>query len=328
MIEVEGLTKYYGNFPAIRDVTFRVETGEIVGFLGPNGAGKTTTMRIITCFSPASAGTARIEGLDVRRDSLKIREKVGYLPENVPLYDWMRVNEYLGFVARAKGIPKSQRRSEVERVALASGADQVMRRIIRSLSKGYRQRVGLAQALIGDPSILVLDEPTIGLDPKQIREIRELIKGFSQDRTVILSSHILPEVSQVCDRVVIINKGAIVAEDSPGNLTGGHGKARRTQIAVKAPESDVRSLCASVPGVLSVESTGTANAEETSFIVEATPENDVRPHLARAVMKKGWDLMELTPLEVSLEDVFIDLVTEENQESVEKTEDIQTEVAQ
>ncbi|MDQ7783522.1 MAG: ABC transporter ATP-binding protein [Desulfomonilaceae bacterium] len=313
MIEVEGLTKYYGNFPAVRDVTFRVESGEIVGFLGPNGAGKTTTMRILTCFSPATSGTARILGMDVRHESLKIREKVGYLPENVPLYDWMRVGKYLDFVARAKRIPSDKRKTEIDRVAKSAGVDQVMGRIVRSLSKGYRQRVGLAQALIGDPPILILDEPTIGLDPKQIREIRDLIKGFSRDRTVILSTHILPEVSQVCSRVVIINKGSIVAEDTPDNLIGGHGGARKARVTVKAPESDLLQLLSSVRGVSSVESQGATNSTETSVIVETLPETDVRPELARAVIEKGWDLMELRPLQVSLEDVFIDLVTEESQ---------------
>jgi len=315
MIEVEGLTKYYGNFPAIRDVSFRVESGEIVGFLGPNGAGKTTTMRIITCFSPATSGVARVLGMDVRSDSLKIREKVGYLPENVPLYDWMRVSKYLEFVARAKRIPSDRRKAEIASVAKSAGVDQVMGRIIRSLSKGYRQRVGLAQALIGDPPILILDEPTIGLDPKQIREIRDLIKGFSRDRTVILSSHILPEVSQVCNRVVIINKGSIVAEDTPENLTSGHDKAKKARLTVKAPESELLQLLSSVRGVASVDPVGATNAKETSVIVETQPETDVRAELARAVIEKGWDLMELRPLEVSLEDVFIDLVTEENQES-------------
>lgn len=313
MIEVEGLTKYYGNFPAVRDVTFRVESGEIVGFLGPNGAGKTTTMRILTCFSPATSGTARILGMDVRHESLKIREKVGYLPENVPLYDWMRVGKYLDFVARAKRIPSDKRKTEIDRVAKSAGVDQVMGRIVRSLSKGYRQRVGLAQALIGDPPVLVLDEPTIGLDPKQIREIRDLIKGFSRDRTVILSTHILPEVSQVCSRVVIINKGSIVAEDTPDNLIGGHGGSRKARVTVKAPESDLLQLISSVRGVSSVESQGATNSTETSVIVETLPETDVRPELARAVIEKGWDLMELRPLQVSLEDVFIDLVTEESQ---------------
>ncbi len=224
MIEVEGLTKYYGRLAAIKDMTFRVETGDIVGFLGPNGAGKTSTMRILTCFSPASAGRATILGMDARTDSLRIRQKIGYLPENVPLYEWMRVRSYLEFVARAKGVPSAERSREVDHVAQSVGVDQVMHKLIRWLSKGYRQRVGLAQALIGDPPILILDEPTIGLDPKQIREIRQLIKGFSQSRTVILSTHILPEVSQICDRVIIINKGSIVAEDTPLNLTKGHGK--------------------------------------------------------------------------------------------------------
>lgn len=327
MIEVEGLTKYYGSFPAIQGVSFRVESGEIVGFLGPNGAGKSTTMRILTCFSPATSGSARILGMDVRYDSLKIREKVGYLPENVPLYDWMRVSEYLEFVARAKGLSSKERSREVARVAEASGIDQVMRKIIRSLSKGYRQRVGLAQALVGDPPILVLDEPTIGLDPKQIREIRELIRGFAQHRTVILSSHILPEVSQVCNRVVIINKGSIIAEDTPENLIAGHEKSSRARVSVKAPEADVCSLLSSVPDVVSVEPAGTTNSDETSVIVEAKPETDVRPALARAVMEKGWDLMELRPIEVSLEDVFIDLVTEEDQEPVDKADVEQAEVA-
>jgi ABC-2 type transport system ATP-binding protein len=327
MIEVEGLTKYYGNFPAIRDVTFRVEAGEIVGFLGPNGAGKTTTMRILTCFSPATSGVARVLGMDVRNDSLKIREKVGYLPENVPLYEWMRVSKYLEFVARAKRIPSDRRKTEIARVAKSVGVDQVMGRIIRSLSKGYRQRVGLAQALIGDPPILVLDEPTIGLDPKQIREIRDLIKGFSRDRTVILSSHILPEVSQVCSRVVIINKGTIVAEDTPENLTGGHDKAKKARVTVKAPERDLIQLLASVQGVASVDPVGATNTEETSVIIETLPETDVRPELARAIIEKGWDLMELRPLEVSLEDVFIDLVTEENQAPSGNAVEAQAEVA-
>ncbi|MFH1114975.1 MAG: ABC transporter ATP-binding protein [Pseudomonadota bacterium] len=327
MIEVEGLTKYYGNFPAVRDVTFRVETGEIVGFLGPNGAGKTTTMRILTCFSPATSGAARILGMDVRTDSLKIREKIGYLPESVPLYDWMRVGKYLEFVARAKRIGSDRRRTEIDRVAQSVGVDGVMGKIIRSLSKGYRQRVGLAQALIGDPPILVLDEPTIGLDPKQIREIRDLIKGFTRDRTVILSSHILPEVSQVCSRVVIINNGSIVAEDTPENLIGGYDRSRKSRITVKAPRSDLLQLLASVQGVASVDPIETADGNETSVIVETEPETDVRAEMARAIIEKGWDLMELRPLEASLEDVFIDLVTEESQEPGVGTVETPAEVA-
>ena len=313
MIEVEGLTKFYGRLAAIKDVNFRVESGEIVGFLGPNGAGKTTTMRILTCFCPASSGEARVLGMDVRTESLKIREKVGYLPENIPLYDWMRVKAYMDFVARAKGVAAADRPAEIDRVAEAVGLSQVMGKIIRWLSKGYRQRVGLAQALIGDPPILILDEPTIGLDPKQIREIRRLIKGFSQNRTVILSTHILPEVSQICDRVIIINKGSIVAEDSPDNLTRGHGKSSRTQLVVRAPEDEVRSFLLTLDGVRSVLPS-TASNDENGVIVEAAFETDVRPELARAVLGKGWDLLELRPIHVSLEDVFIDLVTEETED--------------
>src|SRR5271157_1054827 len=314
MIEVEKLTKYYGRLAAIKDVSFRVESGEIVGFLGPNGAGKTTTMRILTCFSPASSGKATIMGVDAREDSMKIRRQLGYLPEHVPLYEWMRVGAYLHFVARAKAVASSARQEEVDHVAKAVGISEVSGMLIRNLSKGFRQRVGLAQALIGNPPILILDEPTIGLDPKQIREIRRLIKGFSQNRTVILSTHILPEVSQVCDRVIIINKGSIVAEDSPENLTSGHGKSSRTQIAVRAPEEEVRSLLSTLDGVLSVVPAGAATNDENAVIVEAAAETDVRPELARAVLGKGWDLLELRPIHVSLEDVFIDLVTEETED--------------
>jgi ABC-2 type transport system ATP-binding protein len=316
MIEVEGLTKYYGRLTAIKDVNFRVESGEIVGFLGPNGAGKTSTMRILTCFSPASSGVARVLGMDTRDDSLKIREKVGYLPENVPLYDWMRVKSYLDFVARAKRISSLDRPKEIKRVTESVGLDQVMGKIIKSLSKGYKQRVGLAQALLGNPPILILDEPTIGLDPKQIREIRQLIRGFSKDRTVILSTHILPEVSQVCDRVIIINKGAIVAEDSPANLLRNHGKFSRTQVTAKAKPEEIVALFSGIAGIHSALPAMGTNSDEATVTVEAAPEIDIRPTLARAVMEKGWDLLELRNLQVSLEDVFIDLITEENEEQV------------
>jgi ABC-2 type transport system ATP-binding protein len=322
MIEVDGLTKYYGRLAAIKDVNFKVGQGEIVGFLGPNGAGKTTTMRILTCFSPATSGRATILGMDVGTDSLKIRQKVGYLPENVPLYDWMRVRAYLDFVARAKGISSHHRSKEVGRVAASVGLDGAMGKIIRVLSKGFRQRVGLAQALLGDPPILILDEPTIGLDPKQIREIRNLIKGFANNRTVILSTHILPEVSQVCDRVIIINKGTIVAEDTPNNLTRSYGKSTRCHLVARAPEGEVMALFRTFPDVISVKLDGDSVNDETSVTVEASPELDIRPVLARAVLEKNWDLLELRPIQVSLEDVFIDLVTEEI-EAASSTEDLE-----
>lgn len=315
MIEVEGLTKYYGRLAAIKDVSFRVNSGEIVGFLGPNGAGKTTTMRILTCFSPPSAGNVKVLGMDVRTDSLQIRRKIGYLPENVPLYDWMRVRSYLQFVARAKAVPASERSAEIRRVAESVGVDDVMNKLIRWLSKGYRQRVGLAQALIGNPPILVLDEPTIGLDPRQIREIRQLIRGFARDRTVILSTHILPEVSQVCDRVVIIKQGTIVAEDSPENLTRTHGKSSRCHVVVRAPMEEVRALVTGIKGVKSVRIDAPSNAELVEAVVEAGPDVEIGPTIARAILGKSWDLLELRPLHASLEDVFIELVTEETEEA-------------
>lgn len=311
MIEVRGLTKFYGRLPAIKDVNFRVESGEIVGFLGPNGAGKTTTMRILTCFSPATAGEVRILDMDVRDHSLEIRRKVGYLPENVPLYSWMRVKSYLGFVSRAKGVSASSRDEEIQRVAAAVGINHVMGRIIRTLSKGYKQRVGLAQALIGDPPILVLDEPTIGLDPRQIKDIRELVKSFARNRTVILSTHILPEVSQVCDRVIIINKGTIVAEDTPSNLTRLHTKASRIALTVKAPVEDLKAALGAVPGIQAVNVKDDAGDGAARVVVESDPNVSAAASIARAVVDKGWDLLALSPIDVSLEDVFIDLVTEE-----------------
>ncbi|MFZ5867864.1 MAG: ABC transporter ATP-binding protein [Thermodesulfobacteriota bacterium] len=328
MIEVQGLTKNYGRLAAIKDVNFRVESGEIVGFLGPNGAGKTTTMRILTCFSPPTSGTARVLDLDVWRDSLEIRRKVGYLPENAPLYSWMRVKGYLQFVARAKAVASNQVSSELDRVAQDVGISHVMGQVIRSLSKGYRQRVALAQALIGDPPLLILDEPTIGLDPKQIREIRQLIKGFARNRTVILSTHILPEVSQVCDRVIIINKGSIVAEDSPSALTQRHEKSHRVEVLVRAPEQELMSFLSSLEGVTSVHPP--SRLPEHNGVVGAAIESkhgtDLRALVARSIVEKGWDLLELKALDVSLEDVFIDLVTEEVEERT--AQETQGEVAQ
>src|SRR5213594_3421964 len=221
MVEVSGLTKYYGDLCAIQDVSFAVQRGEILGFLGPNGAGKTTTMRIITGFMPANQGTVKVENFDVQTQSREVRKRIGYLPENPPVYSHMTVSSYLEFVARIKGVPKKQVRGSLERVLQKCSLTEVASRLIGHLSKGYRQRVGLAQALIHDPPVLILDEPTIGLDPRQIIEIRSLIKTLGGKRTVVLSTHILPEVSQVCDKVVIINDGRIVVEDELANLMRG-----------------------------------------------------------------------------------------------------------
>jgi ABC-2 type transport system ATP-binding protein len=327
MIEVMGLTKYYGRLAAIRDVNFQVDAGEIVGFLGPNGAGKTTTMRILTCFTPATAGTVKVSGVDIDEDSMTVRRKIGYLPENVPLYNWMRVRSYLEFVARAKGVPSSDRNKEIDRVSSLVGIQDVQPKMIRWLSKGYRQRLGLAQALIGDPPIIILDEPTIGLDPRQIREIRNLIRSFAQNKTVILSTHILPEVSEVCTRVIIINKGSIVAEDTPENLISGSGKASRIQITLRAPELESKELISTLGGVSSVKTDTPFHDGAVTLTVESEHGRDVRPELARTVVGKNWDLLELRSIDVSLEDVFIDLVTEETNEVVSEENTVEREVA-
>jgi ABC-2 type transport system ATP-binding protein len=327
MIEVIGLTKYYGHLAAVKDVNFQVNAGEIVGFLGPNGAGKTTTMRILTCFTPASSGSVRVAGIDIGQDSMAVRRKVGYLPENVPLYNWMRVRGYLEFVTRAKGVPSSNRNREIERVSRIVGIEDVQARMIRWLSKGYRQRLGLAQALIGDPDIIILDEPTIGLDPKQIREIRNLIKSFALNKTVILSSHILPEVSQICSRVIIINKGSIVAEDSPENLISGSGKTSRIEVSVRVQELEAKNLIATLGGVSSVKVSVPFQDGYSTLSVETEKNSDVRPILARAIVEKNWDLLELRSIDVSLEDVFIDLITEETVDTAPENNAIGREVA-
>ncbi len=327
MVEVRGLTKFYGRMAAIKDVSFTVQTGSVVGFLGPNGAGKTTTMRILTCYSPPSSGSVRILGMEATSESMKIRRNLGYLPENVPLYDWMRVRGYLEFVCRAKGIQQKKRNDEIERVTSSVGLNDVMGKIVKWLSKGYRQRLGLAQALIGDPPIIILDEPTIGLDPRQIREIRGLIRSLSKDRTVILSTHILPEVSQICDRVIIINKGTIVAEDTPANLMAARGKSRRLAVAVRAPERDLVRLMSEMNGVTGVKAAGNLHDGVSQLTIDMKPGLELRPEIAKAVISKGWDLLELKAIDISLEDVFIDLITEETGDPVNTDVNEQKEVA-
>jgi ABC-2 type transport system ATP-binding protein len=308
MIEVKGLSKSYGAVPALRDVTFRVKRGEILGFLGPNGAGKTTTMRILTCFLPASAGTATVAGYDVWKDPLKVKQRIGYLPENVPLYTDMPVETYLSFVAEVKGVIAQSREKKIKEVMKQCGLTDVARRYIGNLSKGYRQRVGIAQALVGNPQVLILDEPTIGLDPKQIVEIRQLIKGLAGAKTVILSTHILPEVAMTCDRVVIINEGRVIAEDKPENLTAQRHGAFRISAQVVGPKKEVMASIKGIPGAVSI----TAHRKGTiavPYIVEST--RDIRQELAKTVVRKGWGLLELRPERVTLEDVFMQLVTEE-----------------
>jgi ABC-2 type transport system ATP-binding protein len=309
MIEVENLTKYYGFLPAVSDLTFSVGQGEVVGFLGPNGAGKTTTLKMLTCFLPPTSGTARVNGWDVSRDPLKVREQLGYLPENVPLYQEMTVERFLAFAAQAKGVGKGEIKSAVGRVVEDCGLEQVQKRIIGHLSKGYKQRVGLAQALLKDPPVLILDEPTIGLDPTQVVEIRDLIRTLGRERTIILSSHILPEVSQTCQRVIIINKGRIVAMDTVSNLTTQLQTSRKIHLIVDGPPEEVLKTLSGHQGVL--EAVPQPGEGPGRFLVEMDKEKDIRPDLARTLVEKGWGLLELKSQELSLEEVFMQLVTEE-----------------
>ncbi|HEY4719437.1 MAG TPA: ATP-binding cassette domain-containing protein [Candidatus Methylomirabilis sp.] len=310
MIEVEGLTKLYGSKAAIDNLTFRVEKGEVVGFLGPNGAGKTTTMRVLSCFMPPTAGTARVAGYDIRSQALEVRRRIGYLPEHVPLYTDLTVTQYLNFVADAKGVPRLTRRQRVGEAIERCLLQDARGRIIGKLSKGFRQRVGLAQALLGDAPVLILDEPTIGLDPKQIIEIRSLIRDMRGERTVILSTHILPEVSMVCQRVIIINEGRIVAVDTPENLTRRLQRSTQVLLQIEGPPEQITRRLGEVNGVLRVQTKDGAGAL-CRYLVETEKSQDLRQELARVICGSGWGLLELRPVDMSLEDIFIRLVTEE-----------------
>jgi ABC-2 type transport system ATP-binding protein len=315
MIEVQSLTKHYGPVTAIRDVSFSVAPGEIVGFLGPNGAGKSTTMRILSCFLPATSGTAKVAGFDVFRESMEVRKRIGYLPENVPLYADMRVAPYLDFVAEVKGVPRSARRQRVGEVIERCLIADVQTRLIRTLSKGYRQRVGLAQALVSDPHVLILDEPTIGLDPAQIAEIRNLIKSLAGEHTVILSTHILPEVSMVCGSVVIINRGAIVAQGPIDRLVEQFFPTARVEVELTAPRGPVRDGMRAIPGVVRVEDRGPAHDGIARFMVESARGHDVRSEIFQMAAQQKWGLLELRRVGMTLEEVFIRIVAGEEREA-------------
>lgn len=308
MVAVQDLTKYYGPNLAISRLNFEVAQGEIVGFLGPNGAGKTTTLKILAGFIPPTSGSARINGYDCVTESLDVRRSLGYLPETVPLYTDLTVTQFLRFAARAKGMESKNQPGEVDRVVKACGLPEVRETLIASLSKGFRQRLGLAQALLNSPPLLILDEPTIGLDPAQIVEIRQLIQDLSGDHTVVLSSHILPEVSQLCQRVIIINKGQIVASDTPDNLSRQLSHGSRLNLKVKGPAPEIAAALKGVPGVKEVADQG-----ETRYQVATKEDLDLRPELARLVVESGWDLLELKAQEFTLEEVFLNLVTEEGE---------------
>ncbi len=313
MIEVEHLTKRYGSVTAVDDISFRVNKGEILGFLGPNGAGKTTTMRVLTGYIPASNGRAVVAGYDVFDQPIEAKRRTGYLPETPPLYPDMTVREYLDFVAKIKGVAPKDRQVRVKTVMERTWIADMAGRECGKLSKGYRQRVGLAQALIHNPEVLILDEPTAGLDPKQIIETRRLIKELGGDHTVILSTHILPEVSQTCQRVVIINKGKVVAVDTPDNLTHRLRGSETMFLQIDGGRvAEAREALERVTGVARV--TPADAGGDGAFEVASAQGHDVRRELARAVVGGGWGLLELRPMRMSLEEIFLSLTTEEKSE--------------
>ncbi len=307
MIEITHLTKRYGQNYAVNDISFHIEKGEIVGFLGPNGAGKTTTMNILTGYLSATEGKAKIAGIDILENPIEAKKKIGFLPEHPPLYLDMTVKEYLGFVFDLKKCKLNKKKHIAEIVDVLNIKD-VYKRPISHLSKGYRQRVGIAQALIGNPEVLIFDEPTVGLDPKQIIEIRNLINSLGKSHTIILSTHILPEVQTVCDRVVIINKGKIVADCKTSELQAVTG-SRRLEAKICGPEKDILSAVKNMPGVAYAEVLGERDAAgSVSFLVESDSNVDIRKPLFRLLAEKDWPLVGLTPLDASLEDVFISIV--------------------
>src|ERR1017187_5866574 len=318
MIKVEGLTKRYARTVAVDNISFEVEKGTIVGFLGPNGAGKTTTMRVLTCFLPPTAGTASVAGFDVLENPMEVKKRIGYLPETPPLYPEMEVSEYLKFVGQLKGISSADIAKRVDQVVGRCAVGDVRNKLIGKLSKGYRQRVGLAQAIIHNPEVLILDEPTSGLDPKQIIEIRELLKSLAGDHTIILSTHILPEVENSCERVIIINQGKLVAIDSVANLTNRLRGSEAVALEVEAPDghpdpSEVQQRLEVVSGVSRVMMKEVKDGRLT-FEIESLQGRHIRAELARSVVNSGWNLSELRSVGLSLEDIFLQLTTAEKKQ--------------
>ncbi|MFP6906319.1 MAG: ATP-binding cassette domain-containing protein [Verrucomicrobiota bacterium] len=307
MIRVEQLTKKYAATVAVDNLSFRVDRGEIVGFLGPNGAGKTTTMRIISGYLPATGGRVEVAGRDVFKDSMEVRKRIGYLPENCPLYLDMRVDEYLKYRANLKGVPLRDRKERIREVKLKCSLMDVSSRIIGQLSKGYRQRVGLADALVHDPEILILDEPTAGLDPNQIRQVRKMIRTFAETHTILLSTHILPEVETTCDRVLIINDGKIIASDTPETLRNRLQSSARLELEVKAPEEEVKNALKRLKGIRCMH-TRTLD-EWTLAKLECEEGLDLRDKVFDMVVQQGWKLRELRQDKKSLEDVFVELTS-------------------
>ena len=311
MIEVDNLTKFYGDYPAIEGISFTVNKGEILGFLGPNAAGKTTTMRILTGFMPPTSGTARVAGFDVVDNSLEARRRIGYLPETVPLYTEMTVEDYLDFLGNVRGMDKGWRKRRIEEVIDITRLHEYRSSLIGKLSKGFRQRVGIAQAILHEPEVLIMDEPTIGIDPIQVVETRSLIKGFGGDHTVILSTHILPEVSMVCDRVIIIHEGQVVAIDKPENLSERLRGTERIEADIRGPAAQVMTALRNVDGVREVRRTG--EGDVSSYYIESNAGAVVGEEIAALVINQGWGLLKLQPIQMSLEEIFLRLTATESE---------------
>ena len=319
MIEVQNLSKNYGPFQALKDISFSVDKGQIVGFLGPNGAGKTTTMRILTCFMPASKGKATVAGYDVFKESREVRKRIGYLPENIPLYNEMTVTRYLSYMAKIRSVQRKQISDRLDIVIVSCGLTERRHQIIGQLSRGFRQRVGLAQALIHDPEVLILDEPTSGLDPRQIVEIRELIKSLGKERTILFSTHILPEASLTCERLLIISNGKITGDVPLSNgravprqtqnddLSDAHYKTLTLVLTGGQPDTIMESL-RNIPNVLSVEQS--AENVEDKYLVRYGMDKDVRAEVAKTIVDRGWNLLEMHADEMSLEELFLSLTSE------------------
>ena len=311
MIELDKVSKYFGDFPAITDISFRVEKGEILGFLGPNGAGKTTTMKIITGFIPPSSGSVTVAGYDVVAQSIEARRQIGYMPETVPLYTDMTVEEYLGFMGTIRAMSRSRIRKRIPDVIEICRLEEYQSTLIGKLSKGFRQRVGIAQTILHEPAVLVLDEPTIGIDPIQVVETRQLIRDLAGERTVIVSTHILSEVSSICERVIIIHEGEIVAVDRPENLGARLRGAERIELQVRGPQAEVMRAFEGVEGVETVTRTSNEGDGVSAFEVDASRGAEVRPELAATVVKRGWDLLKLESVSMTLEEIFLRLTTSE-----------------
>ena len=325
MIEIEHVSKYYGDFPAVTDISFSVGKGEILGFLGPNGAGKSTTMKMITGFLPPSSGIVRVAECDIVTDSLEARRHIGYLPETVPLYTDMEVTDYLKFMGRIRGMSSDYVARRTNEVIDIVNVGEYRKTHIGKLSKGFRQRVGIAQAILHEPDVLVLDEPTIGIDPIQVVETRKLIKSLGGEHTVIVSTHILPEVSMICERVIIINQGQIVAEDTPENLASRLHGVEKVELDVKGPSKDIADAIKAIDGVTDVEHRYNQNGGHTTYVISSEPDFELRSRLASTVVGGGWELLRLQAVGMTLEEIFLQVTTKEQ---IPETTDAVAEEAQ